>query len=373
MNDVFFTKLLEVTVIAGVVLGFFISLSLITSPFYKSKANNYLAISLFILTGITFLGWYGADQGLLLFLQDVMWELLLPVTFSVYFLLQIEHPYPQQNWFKLLYLPFLISFTGDFFLALDYVFGVYALPFEENNFWVQLFYNIEDELILWYNIGLMVWARRIVHKTREVSQEKQKWLLRLNLFIFFLLGFWFISEVETAFFDTEYIRSILWAVISFLFWWVLYYGIFKLQIIIQRDEITQYLNKQLPDNQGDSKGKESLSTSKYIHHLYELMEKEQLYKNALLSRLDLANKIGISESYLSQLINQETGKSVIQFVNAYRVELAKKLLRNQVFDKYSVEAIGLESGFKSKSTFYETFKMHTQMSPGAFRKYHKTS
>ena len=93
------------------------------------------------------------------------------------------------------------------------------------------------------------------------------------------------------------------------------------------------------------------------------MEKEEVYKDPLLSRLDLATKLDISEGYLSQIINQEINKSVIQFVNEYRIEAAKKLLLDPVFNKYSVEAIGMESGFKSKSAFYSTFKINLEMSP----------
>ncbi len=103
------------------------------------------------------------------------------------------------------------------------------------------------------------------------------------------------------------------------------------------------------------------------------MDEEKPYKNPLLGRIDLAKRLNISEGYLSQVVNQELGKSVIQFVNEYRVKTAKELLDNPEFNKYSVEAIGMESGFKSKSNFYSTFKTHSGVSPGAYRKRQKTS
>jgi AraC-like DNA-binding protein len=103
------------------------------------------------------------------------------------------------------------------------------------------------------------------------------------------------------------------------------------------------------------------------------MEDEELYKNPLLSRLDLATRLEKSEGYLSQIINQEINKSVIQFVNEYRIEAAKNLLQDPVFNKYSIEAIGMEAGFKSKSAFYNAFNLSLNMSPGAYRKFQKTS
>ncbi|GAA4276722.1 hypothetical protein GCM10022259_14460 [Aquimarina mytili] len=148
---------------------------------------------------------------------------------------------------------------------------------------------------------------------------------------------------------------------------------FKLQIVVQKDEIHQYLVSK-KTNKTEVKKKISKTTiSKIINELYALMDDEELYKNPLLSRLDLATRLGTSEGYLSQIINQEINKSVIQFVNEYRIEAAKNLLHDPVFNKYSIEAIGMEAGFKSKSAFYNAFNTSLDMSPGAFRKLQKKS
>jgi AraC-like DNA-binding protein len=161
--------------------------------------------------------------------------------------------------------------------------------------------------------------------------------------------------------------------LAFLSWWILYYGVFKLQIVIQKDEIHQYLvSKRANTTQVKKKIKET-TTSKIIIQLYALMDEEELYKNPYLSRSYLATRLKTSEGYLSQIINQEINKSVIQFVNEYRIKTAKNLLHDPVFNKYSVEAIGVEAGFKSKSAFYRTFSMSAGMSPGAFRKLQKMS
>lgn len=103
------------------------------------------------------------------------------------------------------------------------------------------------------------------------------------------------------------------------------------------------------------------------------MEQDKWYKNPLLSSLDIATELNISEGYLSQTVNQELGKSIVQLLNEYRINESKELLQNEFYRKYSIEAIGLESGFKSKSVFYDAFKMSTGMSPGEFRKQHKMS
>jgi hypothetical protein len=85
--------LLNFIIIAGAVLGYFISISILTATFYKNRAHNYLSISLFLLTSISLLGWYDAEEGIFELLHAITWGFLIPVTIFTYFLIQIEHRY----------------------------------------------------------------------------------------------------------------------------------------------------------------------------------------------------------------------------------------------------------------------------------------
>lgn len=188
-----------------------------------------------------------------------------------------------------------------------------------------------------------------------------------------LIACWVMTRIEAYIFQSLNILYVLWIGMCLFFWWILYYGVFKLQVIAQKEEIHSYLVSKRTVSTPIKRKIKSSTTSKIITNLYKLMEDEELYKNPLLSRLDIATRLETSEGYLSQIINQEINKSVIQFINEYRIEAAKDLLRDPVFNKYSVEAIGMEAGFKSKSAFYSAFNSTYKMSPGAYRKLHKTS
>ena len=50
-----------------------------------------------------------------------------------------------------------------------------------------------------------------------------------------------------------------------------------------------------------------------------------------------------------------------------RVKQAKKFLLDHKYEGYTIASIGLESGFNSKSAFYDVFKKHTGMTPLAFK------
>ncbi len=361
------TTILDFAILAGGIIGYFISASLVTTFFYKSRANNYLSLSLFLLTSLTLLDWYEIENVVLIFLNNIMLDLLFAVTLFTYFLIQIEHKHLKKRWYKWLYAPFFCAVIIEIFLQLYFSFNQYDADLDD------LFFNIRGNVSYVYNVFLIFWGRNLVKKSNTISEAKKRWLLRLNLFIICIIMIWLLSQIEVYVFDSEYATSFLWILISFLSWWILYYGVFKLQVIVQKEEIHEYLvSKKTHDTQTKKRINET-TASKIINQLYTVMDEEELYKNPLLSRLDLATQLGTSERYLSQIINQETNKSVIQFVNEYRIEAAKNLLHDSVFNKYSVEAIGMEAGFKSKSAFYNTFKTSLGMSPGAFRKLQKTS
>lgn len=358
--------ILNFIIIISGVLGYFLCLALITTSFYRSRANNYLSLSLFLLISLTFLGsWYDKENPILDFLGLIMLEYLVAVTLFIYFLSQIEHTYLKEKWCMWLYVPFIGSVIIETILHLDSVFHLYDSDF-------ALFVDYTKLITVFgYNFFLIFWGRYLVKKSNTISKEKKRWLLRLNFFIICIIVCWLLANIEIGISDSEYGVDFLRILLSLLSWWILYFGVFKLQIIVQKDEIHEYLASKKASNTKAKRKINETTVSKIVTQLYVLMEEEELFKDPFLSRSDLAIRLETNESYLSQIINQETSKSVVQFVNEYRVKAAQNLLHNPVFNKYSVEAIGMEVGFKSKSAFYKTFNSSLGMSPGAYRKLEK--
>ena len=64
-------------------------------------------------------------------------------------------------------------------------------------------------------------------------------------------------------------------------------------------------------------------------------------------------------------------KNFFDFINSYRVESVKEMLLNKEFEHYTVLAIGLESGFNSKTSFNTVFKKMTGVTPSEYRKQNK--
>ena len=138
------------------------------------------------------------------------------------------------------------------------------------------------------------------------------------------------------------------------------------------DNTLQTADKQLKQNETEvskyvKSGLKDTEAEKYYGLLLDLIEKEELFQNGKLLLKDVADRLGISNNYLSQIINQKTGKNFFRFINEYRVERAKQLLADKA-GKYTILSIAYDCGFNSKSSFNTIFKEYTGKTPSEFLK-----
>ena len=103
----------------------------------------------------------------------------------------------------------------------------------------------------------------------------------------------------------------------------------------------------------------------WLNKLEQLMHEKQVFRNPNLKLQDLAQELRLSPHQLSQFLNDNLGKNFTQFINEYRIHEACKLLETDTL--LSIEGIGDEVGFNSKSTFFSTFKKVKGMTPAKYR------
>lgn len=102
--------------------------------------------------------------------------------------------------------------------------------------------------------------------------------------------------------------------------------------------------------------------------LEKLMSGEKLFLNSSLNLGDVAQKLSVVPRYLSQVINELKGQNFYDFVNSYRIEEAKKVLSDPVYDEEKILSVLYECGFNSKSVFNTTFKRYTGLTPSGYRR-----
>jgi AraC-like DNA-binding protein len=127
---------------------------------------------------------------------------------------------------------------------------------------------------------------------------------------------------------------------------------------------TSFLGTEVPERYGNRKIIEQHALS-LTTKLHKIITEQELYKNPDLKLSELAGKINISSHQLSQLLNDNVGKSFAAYINEYRINQACELIIND--RNIKLEAIGYEVGFNSKSTFYAAFKKHKYTTPTLYR------
>ena len=87
----------------------------------------------------------------------------------------------------------------------------------------------------------------------------------------------------------------------------------------------------------------------------EAMETGQFFLNQDLTIHEFAKEINKSPRLISNCINQSFGFNFNEWVNNYRVDKALEILKDKNNDHLSIEGIGADSGFKSRSAMYIAF------------------
>lgn len=380
-----YLTILNIAIFQGFVLGAII----LRAPLFKGKGNSYLAyaiitLSVLILNLVLDLTGILSRYAFLKMLDNIEWVLLIPVFILFFIMNKVDHPKKSSKKLKLLYIPFLFSALLNIFNDLEYLLSVYTFPSEMKNVMLIAF-AAENIIILLFLVCTLAYAYSFIkyeHHTKE-----RTWLKKIWFWIFFILFSWVLIVLGHLIgnYDISQPLEILALVATFLIHWTTYFGIFKYRLARDQEEIKALINKKLSKTPYTPVDKKTQSTTPelikdvfntdnvYFQKLEHLCNNEELYRDETLNREKTAQLLEISPGYLSQIINTITGKNFASYINDFRIEAVKKMILDPEFEKYSLLALGLESGFTSKTAFYAAFKKGTGMTPNAYKKLHNKS
>lgn len=100
-----------------------------------------------------------------------------------------------------------------------------------------------------------------------------------------------------------------------------------------------------------------------------LMVTRKPFTNQGLKLDELAAQTNMTRHTLSRLLNEEYSHGFSQYVKEYRVREAQRLIATR--PELSLEGIGYEAGFRSKSAFFEAFKKVVSCTPAEYKKSQK--
>lgn len=115
----------------------------------------------------------------------------------------------------------------------------------------------------------------------------------------------------------------------------------------------------------------SLMSKEETKHTFKIIEdyiaSSKCYTNGRLTIIDVAEAINIHPKRISYAINTIKSLNFNNYINFFRVVLAKEILKSQKANNLSIEGVGLEAGFHSKTTFYSAFKKSVNMTPAQYK------
>lgn len=279
----------------------------------------------------------------------------------------LTRPAFRLKWGQLLHLlPFVLFESYAYIVKEPFMMDAYFV--KDDNYFFRMSFMAAN-LISWafYNPTSLI----LVHKYRMHLQNEQSnidkneslgWVLTVGIFYVIYCIIAFIIAVIVYFWGANPVLPHVYnyAVLLFIVFVLSFYGlrqqVLPAKLLIEKEQLP-YKNSTLGIDQ-----KKNIQKS-----ILEYFENEKVYLNPDLSMDILAQELKVPKHQLTEVLNTEIGRNFFQFVNGYRVDAVKKMLLDPK-NKFSIEAIGYECGFSSKSSFYTVFKSMTGSTPVEFKK-----
>lgn len=229
-----------------------------------------------------------------------------------------------------------------------------AFPYENfPHLWTH--YIIPAIYLQWgIYIGLaIVLIKSIFKKIRDKEKLKpfEKWILTIcaAIGVIYIAYVWAFTGITKG----SYITGPLY------FSLVTYLVIFILLYRKKANDLSSFAGQKYGDRKlGEDEVKQ------IVDQLQKVMNEKEFFRNPNLKVGDLAREINIPGHQLSRILNDTLQKNFTLFVNEYRVNAACKILSHQT--NLTIEAVGDEVGFNSKSTFFAAFKKIKGLTPNAY-------
>ncbi len=254
----------------------------------------------------------------------------------------------------------------------------------ENLFSVSAIYLSRPILVLVYTLWSMgLFINYLLKKKASEVLSKQhfmkKWLCLLLGFLFALEVtqiFLIIKAFEMHFSDLYFTLNVfrifsaavlIGLMISPFFFPFILYGLPRVPDSVMDEVIENMKKPSVPS--GEIRNHNHFENS-YIHTIGQkaddCMKEQQPYLQPDFNLAHLSVHTQIPVHHLSYYFREEKKQHFNDYRNKWRINHAKKLIKEGKANEITLEAVGLLSGFSSRNTFLTTFKKVEGITPSAF-------
>lgn len=253
---------------------------------------------------------------------------------------------------------------------------IYFLPYSTKldiaqSFWNELFFTYMGICYSWaigiWNLRLINIHRKEVQNTFSLMEFKElEWA---RIFLIYALTTSVIIHILYIISHQNYYFKLIFSIFDLIaIYWVAING------VIQRNVLSTIENKEshnIPEVSSSDEIKDPILAIKELTALMkqieDYVEGTESFMSAELTIIDLAEKLKVHPKRISAAINTVLNINFNTYINQHRIKKAERLLKNKSAENYSIEGIGKEVGFNSKSAFYSAFKKITGMTPTAYK------
>ncbi|WP_299884105.1 AraC family transcriptional regulator [uncultured Lacinutrix sp.] len=229
----------------------------------------------------------------------------------------------------------------------------------------SLWYELLDVLGIFYSIGIGIltikWIKKhIAELKNQYASVEYKVLQWARVFVF--IGLIFTTTfIISAFFDDNYYFELIISIINVvLLYWVSMRGILQqnIALLFSSPENNTATEKQISSSE---------NSQKLLEKINDFIVNNSIFIKPDLTILDISEGINVHPKRISRVINANLNQNFNTYINSFRIEKAKRLLNSETVNNLSIEGIGKEVGFQSKSTFYDAFKKVTGTTPSRYK------
>lgn len=126
--------------------------------------------------------------------------------------------------------------------------------------------------------------------------------------------------------------------------------------------LSRAVNKILSENQ--KVGERPVAEAKTVNMTAQVREYLEKHYNEIVTRNDIETLVHMNKDYINREFKRETGYSLMEYIQYYRVLMAKRLLRET---QDAISDISAQVGYDSQAYFSKIFKKRVGMTPWEYR------
>ncbi len=235
-------------------------------------------------------------------------------------------------------------------------------------------YDIYFSCKVLYGLSIGIYTLKLLFKHKiEVrnyfSMMESKELTWARIFLFYNISGSIVYTVFSTTITDSLLAKIFFATFDLiLIYWVSYHGVQQRNILslLSKKQDFEALSPKLSEKM-DLPALSDDGLQKLMQRIDDLMRDSEPFTDNDLTIMDLGKELDTHPKRISTAINMICHQNFNAYVNRFRIRKAEKLLENEAYTHLSIEGIGNEVGFHSKSAFYSAFKKFNGTTPYKYK------